>query len=81
MKNVYIKVAFIAVFAIIAGCNVFLYQANNDTNGMSEQMLENVEALAGGESGTGFNCRWDSSYTVCYPNGSQLGCPCYSHNW
>ena len=47
---------------------------------MSDTMLANVEALAGGENGS-FNCRWDSSYTICYPNGSQLGCPCYSHNW
>ena len=77
MKNLFKSLAIIAV-AIFAGYNV--YQSNNETEGMSDTMLANVEALAGGENGS-FNCRWDSSYTICYPNGSQLGCPCYSHNW
>ena len=78
MKKNLLKGLAVAAFAMIAGYNV--YQAHSETEGMSELMLANVEALAGGENGS-FNCRWDSSYTICYLNGSQLVSPCYSHNW
>ena len=75
------KKIFLAAVAIAAFASYNTYRSNNnETEGMSDTMLANVEALAGGENGS-FNCRWDSSYTICYPNGSQLGCPCYSHNW
>ena len=77
MKNI-MRITMVAAFALFAGYN--MYQSNSKTEGMSELMLANVEALAGGENGS-FNCRWDSSYTICYPNGSQLCYPCYSHNW
>ena len=78
MSKTISKTLAVVAFAMIAGYN--MYQSNSKTEGMSELMLANVEALAGGENGS-FNCRWDSSYTICYLNGSQLGYPCYSHNW
>ena len=70
------------VLFVVAAAFAVSYQAYGEMkkNESSELVLANVEALAGGENGS-FNCRWDSSYTICYPNGSQLGYPCYSHNW
>ena len=43
MKNIFKSLAIVAV-AIFAGYNV--YQSNNETEGMSDTMLANVEALA-----------------------------------
>ena len=43
----------VAALAMIAGYNV--YQSNSKTEGMSELMLTNVEALAAGE-GVGITC-------------------------
>lgn len=85
MKKNLIKVAFVAAIAMVIGINVY----NGEKSGMlSEIALANLEALANNgddnsapDGDSDFNCRWDSSYTVCYPGGSQLGCPCYSHNW
>ena len=47
MKKNLLKVLAVAAFAMVAGYNV--YQSNNETEGMSELMLANVEALADGE--------------------------------
>ena len=77
MKTNLLKVAFVAAIALVSGLNVFKAQKSEI---LSDVALANVEALAQKEN-SDFNCRWDSSYTVCYPRGSQLGCPCYSHNW
>ena len=52
MKNIFKSLAIVAV-AIFAGYNV--YQSNNETEGMSDTMLANVEALAGIEGNKG---RW-----------------------
>lgn len=49
MKKNLLKGLAVAALAMIAGYNV--YQAHSETEGMSELMLANVEALASGESG------------------------------
>lgn len=70
-----IKIAFVAAFAAIAGYGVY---ANQKSEVLSDLTLANVEALAGGEWGTGFNCRWaDGNYWFCTPLGDGLGCPCF----
>ena len=48
MKKTLLKSLAVAAFAMIAGYNV--YQAHSETEGMSELMLANVEALAGNEN-------------------------------
>ena len=53
MKNIFKSLAIVAV-AIFAGYNV--YQSNNETEGMSDTMLANVEALASGESIGTYDC-------------------------
>ena len=66
----------VAVVATFAGYNI--YQSQRAKNTMSELAMANVEALAGGEWGTGFNCRWaDGNYWFCTPLGDGLGCPCF----
>ena len=47
MKKNLLKGLAVAAFAMIAGYNV--YQAHSETEGMSELMLANVEAIANGE--------------------------------
>ncbi len=61
--------------AAIAGYNVS--QSNNETEGMSDTMLANVEALANEEWYDG-NCFWiDWNFTWCKEYGLvPLGCPC-----
>ena len=44
MKKTLLKSLAVAAFAMIAGYNV--YRSNSKTEGMSELMLANVEALA-----------------------------------
>lgn len=79
MKNIFKSLAIVAV-AIFAGYNV--YQSNNETEGMSDTMLANVEALASGE-GSGMICRWsrvfdqfNCVYWNCVVNGSGDICTC-----
>ena len=48
MKKRIFKVLAVAAFTMVAGYNV--YQSNNETEGMSELMLANVEAIAYGEN-------------------------------
>ena len=58
---------------MIAGYNV--YQAHSETEGMSELMLANVEALASGENG-------GNSITCYYGDkGSAYLCICSSCTW
>ena len=47
MSKTILKTLAVVAFAMIAGYNV--YQAHSETDGMSELMLANVEALAGYE--------------------------------
>ena len=75
MKNIFKSLAIVAV-AIFAGYNV--YQSNNnETEGMSDTMLANVEALANEEWYDG-NYFWiDWNFTWCKEYGLvPLGCPC-----
>lgn len=54
------------------------FQLHFRKNHLENLLLENMEALAAGEWGTGFNCRWtDYTYLHCYPWGKGLGCPCF----
>lgn len=50
MKRI-IKLSLVAVFACVAGYNVYQSQKQVELSGL---MLENVEALAGGEGGGGY---------------------------
>lgn len=69
----YVKMAFVAAFVAIAGNGVYV---NQKTEAVLDLTLANVEVLAGGEWGTGFNCRWaDANYWFCTPLGDGLGCP------
>ena len=73
MKTKILKVTFLAAIAAIAGYGVY---ANQTKETMSDVMLENVEALATGESGDGY-CHTNEDYTaICnyYDNGAI--CPC-----
>ena len=57
MKRI-IKLSLVAVFACVAGYNVYQSQKQVELSGL---MLENVEALAGGEGGGGCpKTRWNS---------------------
>ena len=78
MKTRFIKAAFVAAIAMIGAINVF---NANKTETLSDIALANVEALAEEEWGTGANCRWNSTYTICDENGTKEGCPCGSHEW
>lgn len=53
MKNTILKIVFVAALAVVAG--VTAYNAQNKEE-LSDLALENIEALAGGESGT--NTSW-----------------------
>ena len=50
-----VKITVVVAFAAIAGYGVYV---NQKTDALSDLALANVEALANGEWGTGFNCRW-----------------------
>ena len=69
MKKLILSV--VAAFAMIAGYN--MYQSNSKTDGMSELMFANVEALAAGES-DGI-CRTNIDYTA-YCNYYDIWDPC-----
>ena len=73
MKKNLLKGLAVVAFAMIAGYNV--YQSNSKTEGMSELMLANVEALARGENG-------GNSITCYYGDkGSAYLCICSSCTW
>ncbi|WP_274972845.1 NVEALA domain-containing protein [Bacteroides fluxus] len=60
-----IKIAFVAVFAAVAGYGVY---TNQKSETMSDLMLANVEALANGEMNVGDlvdNCVW-LEFSYCY---------------
>lgn len=71
---------FVAVFAAIAGFGVYTSQ---NSNGVSELVLANVEALAAGEGGSGdcdTYCKPDYRYTCYISWGSGIDgvtCPGY----
>lgn len=75
MKKILLAAVAVAAFAMFATYNVC--QSNNETEGMSDTMLANVEALANEEWYDG-NCFWiDWNFTWCKEYGLvPLGCPC-----
>ena len=73
MKKKILGIAIIAAIALTAGWNIS--QSNNEV-ALSSLTLDNVEALAYGESE---NCRLCTSCWSCTPSGNSYGCsPCYS---
>ena len=77
MKKVLLTVAVVAT-AAIAGWN---YQQNQQSVELSDLAMENVDALANGEGGTG--CRWKRvqdeygcTYHNCVSNGDGSSCTC-----
>ena len=73
MKKIMKSLAIVAV-AIFAGYNV--YQSNNETEGMSDTMLANVEALAGEEWEGDNHCHMDPTFWICLKYTEGVGCYC-----
>lgn len=73
MKKNLLKGLAVVAFAMIAGYNV--YQAHSETEGMSELMLANVEALAAGEVG-GITCsqRCNDGIGRCWAQTNDFYC-------
>lgn len=68
----FVKLAFVAAFAAIAGYGVYTSQKSDS---VSDLLLANVEALARGESDG--NCRTNADYTaICNYYDSGAICPC-----
>lgn len=68
MKKKILGVTFIAAFALAIGWN--MNQTNNEVN-LSDLTLDNVEALAGGEGGSGGHCsRSGYMCIIKYSDGS-----------
>ena len=57
MKKKFFKLTLAAAFAVAVGYGVYANQVENET--MTDIMLENVEALASGESGQRLDC-WET---------------------
>ena len=53
MKKNFIRTAFVAVFALMAGYSVYTSQQKSE---MSDLAMANVEALANGEQENGITC-------------------------
>ena len=63
MYKTLLKVAFVVAIAMVAGINVFNAQKPAV---LSDVAMENVEALANGESGTDSNCNNINGYKSWY---------------
>lgn len=78
MKKNLLKAVFVAAFAMIAGYGVYTTQAQVN---LTDITLENVEALAAGESSSDCStyCSTDPRATciIMYSNGE--GVTCYDH--
>lgn len=74
IKKNFIRTAFVAVFALMAGYSVYTSQQKSE---MSDLALANVEALAGGESGTNttWSCRGsvNKCHAKCGLCGTEIG--------
>lgn len=71
MKNTILKIVFAAALAVVVG--VTAYNAQNKEE-LSDLALENIEALAGGETNTSWNCTgyWGSCYAYCGSCGATV---------
>lgn len=80
MQKFFLKIAFVAAFAAIAGYGVY---ANQKADTMSDLVLANVEALAGGEGSSSdceTYCKSDPRYTCYISWGSGIdGITCTEH--
>lgn len=63
MKNTILKIAFAAALAVVAG--VTAYNAQNKEE-LSDLALENIEALAGDESGINTSWSYRGSVNRCH---------------
>ena len=72
MKKNILKLTFIAAVAVAAGYTA--YSQSQKTETLSGLALENVEALAGGETNTSWNCTgyWGSCYAYCNSCGTTV---------
>lgn len=75
MKKNLFKIAFVAVFGIAVSYNVYSLKGESE---LSNLMLDNVEALASGESGGYTGCKSGGGYCAIYWNG-QCIFSSYSH--
>lgn len=73
MKSKFVKVAFIAVIAMVSGINVFNAQKSD---ALSDIALANVEALAGEEWDGDNHCFMDTTFWVCLKYATGVGCYC-----
>ena len=71
----FVKVAFVAIFAAIAGYGVYTSQK---ADVMSELALANVEALAGGEIGNGENQCYQVYTPADWFHSDQIFVDCYT---
>lgn len=69
MKNTILKIAFAAALALVAG--VTAYNAQNKEE-LSDLALENIEALAGDESGTGGNYEYSDGFPQSFICGIKV---------
>ena len=69
---------FLSCLAILAIAATITFNVSLDskTNGLTDIMLANVEALAQEET---VPCKIDSSYESCNPENSSYYCPCGSY--
>lgn len=72
MKKNLLKVAFVAAFALVAGYGVYTSQTEHK---LSDLALDNVEALAWGETGDN-TCRMNTTTWICF-TGDGTGCYCF----
>lgn len=74
MKNTILKIVFVAALAVVAG--VTAYNAQNKEE-LSDLALENIEALAGDESGTNTSWSCRGSVNRCHAKcglcGTEIG--------
>lgn len=81
MKKFIFRVAIIAAFVLVAGFGV--YNSQKEELALSDLMLDNVEALANGESGGSYDCCQNQNTckgSFCgtfYPAGSLSGISVY----
>ena len=71
----FMKVAFVAIFAVTAGYGVY---ASQKADVMSELVLANVEALASGEGGNGENQCYQVSTPAAWFHSDQIFVACYT---